>query len=358
MSEQLREPEMTTLVTSAAYAASKTLAPFRSTPTRSQLSEVISALLGYQTYAALGIEEANTSLPYHLDDAEILVLDKPSAEKRATAMGIANVSAVVQACIDAITDAAGADISVFVGIDDFYDSYARNRMVLAAISSDEVSSAMAECNADFDEDPEFPDKKPAADNLWQARAKWTIEADGEWVGSYDPDADRMFNGDTLHCSAKLSYDKAGRSGLVESNSEAYGANLVLVVPGDHGVLHQRRCSVQKRQPHCADMHPCPSTQLEVFGNPAIEEQAFGWLRRINEPQGISHPIEALFVECRTTGVRCIQIGATGTPTCIAASARSAWLMEFPDRMATGRWGEAPSRRRPAATDRTDFSASP
>lgn len=212
---------MTTLVTSAAYAASKTLAPFGATPTRSQLSEVISALLGYQTYAALGIEEANASLPYHLDDAEILVLDKPSAEKRASAIGIANVSAVVQACIDAITDAVGPDISVFVGIDDFYDSYARNRMVQAAISSDEVASAMAECNADFDEDPEFPDKTPETNNLWQARAEWTIEADGDWVGSYDPDADRMFNGDTLHCSAKLSYDKAGRSGLVESNSEAY-----------------------------------------------------------------------------------------------------------------------------------------
>lgn len=211
---------MTTLVTSAAYAASKT-APLGSTPTRSQLSEVISALLGYQTYAALGIEEANASLPYHLDDAEILVLDKPSAEKRATAIGIANVSAVVQACIDAITDAVGPDISVFVGVDDFYDSYARNRMVQAAISSDEVSSTMAECNADFDEDPEFPDEAPATDNLWQARAKWTIEADGDWVGSYDPDTDRMFNGDMLHCSAKLSYDKAGRSGLVESNSEAY-----------------------------------------------------------------------------------------------------------------------------------------
>jgi hypothetical protein len=31
----------------------------------------------------------------------------------------------------------------------------------------------------------------------------------------------MFNGDTLNCSAKLTYDKAGRSGLIESNSEAY-----------------------------------------------------------------------------------------------------------------------------------------
>ena len=212
---------MTTFVSSAAYAASKTLAPFGSTSTRSQLSEVVAALLGYQTYAALDIEEANASLAYHLDDAEILVLDKPAAEKRATAIGIANFSVVLQACIDAITGAVGPDIKVFVSIDDFYDSYARDRMVQAAVSSDEVSSAMAESNAYFDGDPEFPDKTPVTDNLWQARAEWTIEADGDWVGSYDPDADRMFNGDTLNCSAKLSYDKAGRSGLIEANSEAY-----------------------------------------------------------------------------------------------------------------------------------------
>lgn len=212
---------MTTIVTSAAYAASKTLASTGHSPTRSQLSEVIAALLGYQTYAALSLEEANATLPYHLDDAEILVLDKPSAINRATAIGIANVQAVVQACIDALKGAVDTDISVFVGVDDFYDSHARERMVQATISSDEVSNVMADSNAIFDSDPEFPDGTPATANLWQARAEWAIEADGEWVGSYDPDADRMFNGDTLNCSAKLSYDKAGRAGLIESGSEAY-----------------------------------------------------------------------------------------------------------------------------------------
>jgi hypothetical protein len=212
---------MTTLVTSAAYAASKTLAPLGPTFKRSQLSEVIAALLGYQTYAALGIEESNARLPHHLDDAEILVLDKPAAEKRAAAIGITNVPAVLQACIDAIRGSVVPVISVFVGVDDFYDSYARNRMVQVAMLSDEVSGTMADSNAIFDDDPEFQDETPTTDNLWQARTVWAIEADGNWVGSYDPDADRMFNGDTLNCSAKLSYDKAGRSGLIESSSEAY-----------------------------------------------------------------------------------------------------------------------------------------
>lgn len=211
---------MTTLVTSAAYAASKTLAPLGSTYKRSQLIEVIAALLGYQTYAALGIEESNARLPHHLGDAEILVLDKPAAAKRAAVIGITNIPAVLQACIDAIRSSVAPVISVFIGVDDFYDSYARDRMVQVAMSSDEVSGVMAYSNAIFDDYPEFQDETPATNNLWQARAVWTIEADGNWVGSYDPDADRMFNGDTLNCSARLSFDKAGRSGLRESNSEA------------------------------------------------------------------------------------------------------------------------------------------
>ncbi len=212
---------MTTLVSSAAYAAAKILAPLGPTSTRSQLSEVIAALLGYQTYAALSIEEANASLPHHLDDAEILVLDKPAAAKRAAAIGISNIPTVVQACIDAIRGTVEPAVSVFVGVDEFYDTYARGRLVQVAISSDEVSGASADSNAIFDDDPEFQDETPATDNLWQAQTVWTIEAYGDWVGSYDPDSDRMSNGDTLHCSAKLSYNKAGRSGLIESNNEAY-----------------------------------------------------------------------------------------------------------------------------------------
>lgn len=212
---------MTTIVTPAAFAASKTLVSSGPAPTRSQLSEVIAALLGYQTYAALVTEEANTSLPHHIDDAEILVLNKPAAAMRATAIGIANNPTVVQACIDAIKGAVKPPIGVFVGVEDFYDSFARERMVQVAIDSDDVSGAMADSNAIFDDDPEFQGDTPATVDLWHARTDWSIEADGEWVGSYDPDAERMFNGDKLNCSAKLTYEKAGRAGLIETNSEAY-----------------------------------------------------------------------------------------------------------------------------------------
>src|SRR3546814_8573213 len=34
------------------------------------------------------------------------------------------------------------------------------------------------------------------------------------IGEYDPNGDRMFNGDTLKCSGWLVYQKAGRAGLV------------------------------------------------------------------------------------------------------------------------------------------------
>jgi hypothetical protein len=212
---------MTTIVTPAAYAASKTLASSGPSPTRSQLCEVIAALLGYQTYAALVTEEANASLSHHIDDAEILVLNKPAAAMRAAAIGIANIPTVVQACIDAIRGAVKPAIGVFVGVDDFYDTFARDRMVQVAIDSDDVSGAMADSNALFDDDPDFQGDTPATADLWQARTEWSIEANGDWVGSYESDAERMFNGDTLNCSAKLTYDKAGRSGLIASNSEAY-----------------------------------------------------------------------------------------------------------------------------------------
>ena len=212
---------MTTFVSSAAHAASKSLASTGQAPSRSQISEVLAALLGYQTYAALVLEEADATLTHHLDDAEIWVLDRHSAEKRANAMGIAAGPAVVQACIDALKDAVEPDISVFVGVDDFYDSHGREALADAISNSDEVSGAMAETNAYFPDNPELPDATPATEDLWAARTEWSIEAQGKMHGEYDPEGDRMFNGDTLNCFGKLSYAKAGRAGLYETNVEGY-----------------------------------------------------------------------------------------------------------------------------------------
>ena len=79
---------MSTHVRSAAYAASQALAAQGLAVKRSHLSEIIAALLGYRTHAALAVEEADVSLDYHLDDAEVLVLNQPMGEARAEQLGL------------------------------------------------------------------------------------------------------------------------------------------------------------------------------------------------------------------------------------------------------------------------------
>ncbi|ELC7284773.1 hypothetical protein F7O93_01060 [Pseudomonas aeruginosa] len=208
---------MSNYVSSAAYAASQALAAQGLTVKRSHLSEVIAALLGYRTYAALAVEEADTRLDYHLDDAEVIVLNLPMGMARAVELGIekagATPSVVATACVEALkADTRAA--SVYVGMAEFYDSYARQALADAIYDADDVASAMAESNAMFPDEPEMDVECPQTADLWAAVEEWTIEADGVMTGEYDPDGDRMFNGDTLNCRGWLTYRKAGRAGLV------------------------------------------------------------------------------------------------------------------------------------------------
>ncbi|ABE31174.1 hypothetical protein DR64_3948 [Paraburkholderia xenovorans LB400] len=212
---------MTQLVRTAAYAASQHLAQQGLVVKRSHLSEVIAALLGYGTHAALTVDEANLALDYHLDDAEILVLNRPMGEGRARqeGMGMSSMvaAAVVTTCIEALV-ASAAPTPVFVGIADFYDAHARQALAEAIYEADDVADVMAGSNAMFPEEPELPEECPLTTDLWTAAAIWTIEADGEMTGEYDPDGDRMFNGDTLQCRGWLSFLKAGRAGLLMLDS--------------------------------------------------------------------------------------------------------------------------------------------
>src|SRR3546814_14244072 len=73
---------------------------------------------------------------------------------------------------------------------------------------------MAESNASFVDEPELSIECPPTEDLWTAVNEWKIQSDGEMIGEYDPNGDRMFNGDTLKCSGWLVYQKAGRAGLV------------------------------------------------------------------------------------------------------------------------------------------------
>jgi hypothetical protein len=211
--EQQWSTPMSNYARSAVYAASQALAAQALTVKRSYLTEVVAALLGYRTHAALTADEADTTREYHLDDAEIYVLNVPLGTERAVELGLENGPEVVRACTAVLKSGAG-QVGVYESIADFYDSHAREALAQAISDSDEVAGATGESNASFPYDPEMEEACPASSDLWAARDEWTIEAAGDLTGEYDPKGDRMFNGDTLNCRGWLTYRKAGRAGLV------------------------------------------------------------------------------------------------------------------------------------------------
>ena len=215
---------MSNYVRSAAYTASQALDAQGLTVKRSHLSEVVAALLGYRTYAALVVEEANPKLDYHLDDAEIIILNLTMGVERIFELGLEAGSApsmVAPACIASLKASAG-QAGVYDGVADFYDSHAREVLAEAIYNSDELASAMADSNASYPDEPEMDLGCPATSDLWAATDYWTIEAEGTMTGEYDPEGDRMFNGDTLNCRGSLTYRKAGRAGLVFVESGGTG----------------------------------------------------------------------------------------------------------------------------------------
>ncbi len=205
---------MTDIVKTAAYAASKSLGPYGSGIKRSHLSEVLAAMLGYRTFSALAMEEKDSELEFHLDDAELLVLNQAMAEQRALELRISSLREAMQACLGALMAAAESkSIAVYVGAEDFWNSYARPRLASAISSSREVMSAMSETNADFNDDPELQDWMPSLADLWTATDMWSISAEARMEGEHDFRNELDFMGDTLECDAELFFEKAGRAGL-------------------------------------------------------------------------------------------------------------------------------------------------
>lgn len=212
---------MSNYARSAVYTAYQALAAQGLTAQRSHLTEVVAALLGYRTHAALTADEADATREYHLDDAEIYVLNVPLGTGRGIELGLQNSLVVVQACTAALK-AGGDQVGVYESVADFYDSHAREALAQAIADSDDVAGAMAESNASFPYEPEMDEACPTTADLWAARDEWTIEAAGDLTGEYDPEGDRMFNGDALNCGGWLAYRKAGRAGLVFVESGGAG----------------------------------------------------------------------------------------------------------------------------------------
>jgi len=205
---------MQDVISSAAFVAGRNLAAQGFTCKRSHLTETIAALLGYNTHAALVTEEADASLDYHGQDAELYIVNWPLALERAQAMGLPEQAA--DACYLAFKDAAGRP--VFRDVADFWDSHAREQME-DSIAANVVTADM---NAIFSDNPELEDGIER-ESVWEARETWTIESAGTWDGDFDWDGDRLFNGDKMDVSGRFFYAKAGRAGLIFQDSEEGGA---------------------------------------------------------------------------------------------------------------------------------------
>ena len=210
---------MAAFIRSAVYAAFSALSQQGLPVKRSLIYEVMAASLGYRTYAALTAEEGDPKLEYHLEDAEFLILNQPLGERRAVELKLP--TPVAMACLMALKQCVSR-AQVYVGTPDFYYCWAREALAETIYDADDVADAMAESNAMFSNEPAMPIECPPTVDIWTAVDEWRLEVNGDIKGLYDPDGDRMYNGHVLNCRGTLTFVKAGRAGLVLTDSKGHG----------------------------------------------------------------------------------------------------------------------------------------
>lgn len=213
-----------TIIKNAAYAAAHSLSNQGLEIQRSLLSEVLAALLGYKTFAAYKTEKTDTSLDYHLDDAERLVLNQTLGLARANELGLPDD--VCKSCSEALQQ--GVSIPVHADLESFFEDYAREVLEDVISSGENTASEMASSNATFPYAPDLEPKSVAdsapSETLWSAVREWTFEATGTMEGEYDPDGDRFYNGHEMDVRGQLTFAKAGRAGLILLETDE-GASL-------------------------------------------------------------------------------------------------------------------------------------
>jgi len=177
---------------------------------RSHFHEVIAALLGYASHAALVAESKSDEQDYELSDAEFIVLNVPYGKERALKLNMPDD--VFNICI--IEVKTGLGIAVYDSVENFYDDHLRELLAKLIYQDAEESGVMADSNASYPEYPYMDDKLVTSGNLWTSINEWTIEDTGTIEGEYDPEGDRMYNGHQLDVRGILTFAKAGRAGLI------------------------------------------------------------------------------------------------------------------------------------------------
>lgn len=201
---------MNTAIQSICYNISKYPEVQNTSLKRSQLHEVIAALLGYASHAALVTESKSEEYQYEFSDAEFIVLNVPFGRLRAQKFSMPDD--VFNGCITEIK--AGLTIPVFDSVEDFYDAHLRELLAKLIYDDAEESGVMADSNASYPEYPYMDDKIVTSGAVWSSVDEWTVEDTGTLEGEYDPEGDRMYNGHKLEVKGVLKFAKAGRPGLI------------------------------------------------------------------------------------------------------------------------------------------------
>lgn len=177
---------------------------------RSHIHEVIAALLGYASHAAMVEDDKNPQREYSLADAEYIILNVPQGMERAQKFNVSDEGFGV--FISELK--SGLPMKVSESVDDFYDDHIREILEEAIYQDAAESGEMAESNADFPDYPDMDYDLVTSGNLWTSVDEWSIADTGTLSGEYDPEGDRMYNGHLLNVQGKLTFAKAGRAGLI------------------------------------------------------------------------------------------------------------------------------------------------
>jgi hypothetical protein len=206
---------MTDIVKKAAFAVKKTLASKGVQIRHGAALEVIAALLGYRTYAALVTEENDAGLRFHLRDAEFIILDLHGADARLAELGLAELC-IQDDFIQSLVDCRNA---VFQSVHEFYVDYAREALHEIILTDERVISVMENTTASSPYWVDLDDRWKVSGAVWSAADGWRFEAfgtmDGRHHGTFsDPeDADEFEDTGEVHCDGWLQFAKAGRAGL-------------------------------------------------------------------------------------------------------------------------------------------------
>lgn len=201
---------MNAAIQTICYNISKRLKVQNTALKRSHFHEVIAALLGYASHAALVVESKSDDQDYVLSDAEFIVLNLPYGKERAQKLNMPED--VFNICITEVK--AGLGIAVYDSVENFYDDHLRELLAKMIYEDAEESGVMADSNASYPEYPYMDDKVETSGNLWTSINEWKIEDTGTIEGEYDPEGDRMYNGHQLDVRGVLTFAKAGRAGLI------------------------------------------------------------------------------------------------------------------------------------------------